>query len=197
MRPNRLASNLTKGLMLFLLLATGLSGCLFFGGRDAQETSSEEQIATGPTDLENTATGVRITVPDGWRVAREGLRKTADIYAVYPSRDLYAAVLSERAAVLSQFDLEDNATQYRRLIRSELDDYEGEDRLGTSSIDGKPAIQYEIRGRVDGVPVVYLHTTVKGADNYYQVVGWTTENGYEENEETLKAIALSFRKTES
>ncbi len=134
-------------------------------------------------------------MPDGWRVAREGLRQTADIYAVYPSRDLYAAVLSERAAVLSQFDLEDNAIQYRRLIRSELDDYEGETRLGTPSIDGKPAVQYEIRGRVDGVPVVYLHTTVQGTDNYYQVVGWTRADGYEENKATLKAIAESFRKT--
>lgn len=196
MRPNRLASNLAKGLMLFLLLTTGLSGCLFFGGRDDQ-TPSENQIADGPTDLENAATGVQITVPDGWRIAREGLRRNADIYAVYPSRDLYAMVLSERAAVLSQFDLEDNATQYRRLIRSELDDYEGEDRLGTSSVDGKPAVQYEIRGRVDGVPVVYLHTTIKGADSYYQVVGWTTEDGYEANEEVLKAIAQSFRETES
>lgn len=195
MRPNRLASHLAKGLMLFLLLATGLSGCLFRGDRDSSQPVESDQVATGPSDLENTETNVQITVPEGWRVVRDELRRTDDIYAAYPPEQLYAAVLSESAAVLNQFDLENNAVQYRRLIRSELDDFEGETRLGTPSIDGKPAVQYEIRGRVDGVPVVYLHTTLQGADSYYQVVGWTTEDSYQDNKETLKAIVNSFRKT--
>lgn len=195
MRPNRLASHLVKGLMLFFLLATGLSGCLFRGDRDSSQSAGSDQSAVGPSDLENTETNVQITVPDGWRVVRDELRRTDDIYAAYPPEQLYAAVLSESAAVLNQFDLENNAVQYRRLIRSELDDFEGETRLGTPSIDGKPAVQYEIRGRVDGVPVVYLHTTIKGADSYYQVVGWTTEDGYQDNKGTLKAIVNSFRKT--
>ncbi len=195
MRSNRLASHLVKGLMLSLLLTTGLSGCLSRGDRDSSQSVESDQAAVGPSDLENTETNVQITVPDGWRVVRDELRRTDDIYAAYPPEQLYAAVLSESAAVLNQFDLENNAVQYRRLIRSELDDFEGETRLGTPSIDGKPAVQYEIRGRVDGVPVVYLHTTIKGADSYYQVVGWTTEDGYQDNKDTLKAIVSSFRKT--
>lgn len=198
MRPNRLLKTCATGVMLLWLLTSGLSGCRFF--RDQQpaentETPEIEQVS-GPSDLENTSTGVRITVPDGWEaIGGSGLRRSKDLYARSSSGNLYAAVLSESKSVLSQFDLENNAEQYRWLIRQELDSYEGETRTGVNRINGKEAVQYEIRGRVNGVPVVYLHTTVQGTDDYYQVVGWASAESYQANSNTLKEIIESFRGT--
>lgn len=199
LRINRLRiGNLAKQLMAVVLvagLATELSGCRFARKDNQQaETATDENIDVA-SDIENTQTKVKITVPGGWVAVKDGQRRSTDIYAVSPADKLYAAVLSESQSVLSQFDLENNAEQYRWLIQKELDSFEKETRTGTTSIGGVPALQYEIRGQVDGTPVVYLHTTVKGVDNYYQVVGWTTADSYQKNKETLQDIIKSFRGT--
>lgn len=178
--------------MLTIGFGSGLSGCSRGDSPAAGEARGDEML-TAPSDLENNETQVRITVPDGWMAVRNGKRGAADIYASYEPAKLYAVVLSESISVLSQFDLENNAEQYRWLIREELDRFDGETPTKTDSIDGNSAVQYEIRGQVDGVPVVYLHTTVKGDSDYYQVVGWTTADSYRDNQEILQGIIKSFR----
>ncbi|MEL6778858.1 MAG: hypothetical protein AAFO06_16540 [Cyanobacteria bacterium J06597_16] len=194
-----------KGMMAALLLSTGLSvglsaglsGCQLLGRQQkaAPEKAVDENIDV-PSDIANTQTNVRITVPRGWVAVKNGQQRgTTDIYAVSPENKLYAVVLSESTSVLSTFDLENNAEQYRWLIQKELDSFDNETPTDVKRVGGDPALQYEIRGRVDGTPVVYLHTTVKGAENYYQVVGWTTADNYLENKETLQNIIESFRGT--
>ena len=192
-------SRFAKGALILGLLTAGLSMSLNAcrsGGSDIEAPIGQaNQTANGPSDLENKQTNVKITVPSDWISAGDALRGSADIYASYPTEELYASVLSESKTVLSQFDLEDNAEQYRLLIQRELTDYERSTRTGIESIDGDPAVQYEIRGRVNGVPVVYLHTTVQGDNDYYQVVGWTTADQYADNKGTLEQIIESFRET--
>lgn len=181
-----------KGLVLLSVLAVGLGGC--FGSRDeaTDVTDSIAQPLNSPSRLENKQTNVTITVPTDWISAGSDLRGSADIYASYPLKDLYTSVLSESDATLEQFSLENNADKYRWLIEEELDAYEGSTKTDVTQVDGMPAVQYEMRGRVDGTAVVYLHTTVKGEDSYYQVVGWTTADRYAENKETLQTIIRSF-----
>ncbi len=169
----------------------GLGSCQFRTDNSVDTPTLQDQTFEGPTVLENTDTGAKITVPSQWKAANL-MRGDADIYATYSAQDLYASVLSENKAVLSQFALEDNAKQYRWLIEKELSDYETSTRTGVDEVNGDLAIQYEIRGQVDGVPVVYLHTTVQGANNYYQVVGWTRRDRYADNKETLQKIIASF-----
>lgn len=198
MRPNPFVNSLVKGLAISLLLAAGIGGCSFlrhpFRDRSASDAVAvSDTTINGPSDLENASTNVRITVPNGWVVAGSDRRGSADIYTTYPSQDMYAAVFSENVSVLNQFDLENNAKQYRWLIEEDMDRFEEESPTGLTSVNGNPAVQYEIRGTVNGQPVVYLHTTVKGRDNYYQVVGWTSEPQYRSNKGTLEAIIASFR----
>ncbi len=178
-------------LLIGMLLVTGLGSCRFRTDNSVDTPTLRDQIFDGPTVLENTDTRVKITVPRQWEAANL-LRGNADIFATYPAQDLYASVLSEDKAVLSQFDLEDNAEQYRWLIEKELSDYETSTRTGVDEVNGDPAVQYEIRGQVEGMPVVYLHTTVQGVNNYYQVVGWTRRDSYADNKETLQEIIASF-----
>lgn len=175
-------------------LAGGLSGC--WGDRDNSSfDSGDESINDGPAVLRNTATDVSIVVPEGWVKMGEDMRRSHDIYAAKPDSQLYASVLSEDETGLSRFGLEDNSEQYRELIRDELDSFEGETRTSVTRIDGRPALQYEIRGTVDGQSVVYLHTTVEGTDDYYQVVGWTSADNYRENKSVLEEVVESFEGT--
>ncbi|MEM6451724.1 MAG: hypothetical protein AAF703_15565 [Cyanobacteria bacterium P01_D01_bin.105] len=177
------------------LLTLCLSSCLSRPGSDTVDTVSGNESTTAASDVANAETQVRITVPADWTVIRDDRRQSADIQAVYPPSDLYAKVLSESASVLNIFDLENNAEQYRWLIQQELDRFEGETPTGLTSLNGQRAVQYEMRGVVDGTPVVYLHTTVQGSEDYYQVVGWTTEASYQINKETLQKVIESFRGT--
>lgn len=195
MRLNRPASSLVQGLLFTWLAVTGLGGC-GFGDRDSSEVEAvANQSVDVRSDLENQETGVRITVPAGWMSVDGGQRGNADIYASDPGQNLYVVVLSESSAALDRFGLTDNARQYRLLIQKELDSFRGEERTGVSAVNGRSAVQYEMRGEVDGVPIVYLHTTVQGTDDYYQVVGWTTESSYRENEDVLRDVVGSFRGT--
>lgn len=180
-------------LFVGLLIAASFVGCR--GDRDSASSTGDELIVSGPAVLTNTTTNVSIEVPEGWQKMGEDMRQSHDIYAAQPSGQLYATVLSEDDSGLRRFGLEDNSEQYRQLIRDELDSFEGETRTSVNSIDGLPALQYELRGTVDGQSVIYLHTTVEGTDGYYQVVGWTTADGYRENKEVLEEVVESFEGT--
>lgn len=174
-----------------MVLATGLSSCLF-GGDTPTGATANESIST-LSDIQNAETNVSITVPGGWVAVKDGQRQSTDLYAVHPEDKLHVAVLSENKDVLSLFDFENNAAEYRWLIQEELDVFERETRMGTTSVNTAPALQYEIRGQVNDTAVVYLHTTVQGVNSYYQIVGWTTEDSYLENKDILEDIIASFR----
>ena len=51
----------------------------------------------------------------------------------------------------------------------------------------------EVRGRIDNLPVVYLHTTIEGAEHYYQVVAWTSAENYPSAKGELQTVIGSFR----
>ena len=194
--PKQIIRNFFYSLLLLSILTPSLSGCFFRKNQESAVANATEQVITDDRSaLENQNTGVRIAVPNGWIAASSAQRGSADIYATYPPNQLYTMVVSENAAGLSRFGLEDNAETYRWMIRQKLDTVESETRTGIDSIGGDKAIQYEIRGVVDGVPVVYLHTTIEGIDKYYQVVSWTTAERYLDYKETLKAITQSFQET--
>lgn len=179
--------------MAIALLTVGLTGC--FGDRNTSDRNGDESINSGPAVLRNTTTDVSIVVPEGWIKMGEDMRRSHDIYAAQPEQQLYASVLSEDETGIRQFGLEDNSAQYRNLIKDELDDFEGETKTSVTRIDGRPALQYEIRGTVDDQPVVYLHTTVEGTNDYYQVVGWTSADRYRENKNVLEKVVASFEGT--
>lgn len=180
--------------LLSVLLVASLTSCRT--NEDSEAVSNgDEFINDGPAVLRNTGTDVSITVPSGWMKIGEDLRRSHDIYATQPSKLLYATVLSEDNADLKRFGLADNSLQYRKLIRDGLDNFEDETKTDVTRIDGHKALQYEIRGTVDDQAVVYLHTTVEGADGYYQVVGWTTADRYRENKDVLEDVVESFEGT--
>lgn len=176
------------------MIAVSLAGC--WGDRTPDGADAGDEFVTdGPAVLRNTNTDVSITVPDGWIKMGEDMRRSHDIYAAQPANQLYASVLSEDEDGIGRFGLEDNSEQYRKLIRDELDSFEGETKTAVTAIDGRPALQYEIRGTVDNQSIVYLHTTVEGTDDYYQVVGWTTAERYRENKNVLEGVVESFEGT--
>lgn len=190
----RLVRIFFSGLLLLSVLTPGISGCSSRGKQNSADAIAPDQPIPNRSALENPNTGTRIIVPSGWTASGSVQRGSADIYTTYQNK-LYTMVVSENATGINRFGLEDNSDTYRWLIRKRLDTLESETRTGVDSIGGDKAIQYEIRGIVDGVPVVYLHTTIEGIDKYYQVVSWTTAERYADEKGTLQAITQSFQET--
>ena len=102
-------------------------------------------------------------------------------------------VLAEDSTGLETFTLTDNSSAYRRLLAESLDQSEGQSPTGVTSVNGKNAVQYEIRGVVDNQPMVYLHTTIVGESSYYQVIGWTKAENYDTRRTELQTVIESFR----
>ena len=189
---------------LRLGLAAGLLSLTLIGCSDPASTDAE----TGATEvspqvvrrtlrgrtLRDASQRVQVQLPRGWEPAPSGtLHDSADIYARNVDERLYLLVVSENDSNVQRFGIDDNAHEYRMLLANALDSPPELTRTDVNEINGPSAVQYEISGRVDGVAVVYLHTTVVVEDTYYQIVTWTEESRFPIAEEEFQEVIGSFR----
>ena len=66
-------------------------------------------------------------------------------------------------------------------------------KSGQFRIGGYPAVQYQLRGSVDKVKLVYFHTTVEGPNSFHQIVAWTLPSRLTKNEPVLQGVIRSLR----
>ncbi|NEP16546.1 MAG: hypothetical protein F6J97_06515 [Leptolyngbya sp. SIO4C1] len=178
-----------------LILGLTIGSCFLRPGGNSETVSpvSIEDLSDGQKLITNESEGIRLTIPEGWELVEE-LRPDADIYAANEPENMYVMVLADdEDSLIGEFDLADNARQYRSIIVRQLDQYEGQTPTSVTSVNGQPAEQYEIRGQIDNTPIVYLHTTIRGEANYYQVVGWTRADRYETAQRQLQDVVETFR----
>lgn len=179
-------------------LLMGLVGCARFGDRtkDVINAITVENLSNGETLLTNEESDVQLTLPQGWVDVRANLRPGADLYVAREDQSMYVLVLADqKTSQIEDYGLADNASQYVSYLDWELTDEQPEQVTPLNSVNGLNARQYEVRGKVDNLPVVYLHTTLEGEENYYQVVAWTTAANYETAKEELQTVINSFRAT--
>lgn len=134
---------------------------------------------------------LRITVPSAWQ-EKKGLNDSADLQAAYTPSEMYVIVLSEPKEDLQEMTLEGHSKITREALLEGVKDpvVTGPFAL---QVDGRPAIQYEIRGGVDHIKVVYLHVTVDGQKFYHQILAWTVPSRFEANKPTLEGIIQRFK----
>jgi len=182
-------------LSAFLLL--GATSCDRFGDRtkDVIDAISIQNLSNGQVQLRNEESDVELTLPNGW-VDVQNLRPDADLYAAREDRTMYVMVLADpKGADIGALGLSDNATQYLSFLDRGLTQEQAEVPTSMTALNGMNALQYEVQGRVDNQPVMYLHTTVEGQTNYYQVVAWTTVENYGAAKDELQTVIQSFRGT--
>lgn len=159
-----------------------------------QQPTATQSLVVSPAGrlLRNAQGQVELLLPTGWQ-ADGRLNERADLQASNELLNLYVIVLSENKGALSQFTLGDNSSYYRRLLVQGLTKLESQQITNVTVIDGKPAVQYEIRGELEGQKVVYLHTTMATDDRYYQIVSWTKADLYNQHRQELQNVIGSFR----
>ncbi|MGD1856808.1 MAG: hypothetical protein ACFB2W_21445 [Leptolyngbyaceae cyanobacterium] len=184
-------------LLVVTVVSLLLGSCDRFGDRtrDVIDSISIQNLSNGQTRLTNENSDIELTLPDGW-VDVHNLRPDADLYAAHEDRTMYVMVLSDpKQSEVGTFSLANNSDQYLSFLDRGLTQEQAEVPTTMTSLNGLDAVQYEVRGRVDNLPIVYLHTTVEGDDNYYQVVAWTTAENYGSAKGELQTVIQSFRGT--
>ena len=135
---------------------------------------------------------VAITLPEGWEDAAELPNKVAQIKAKNIAISAFAVVLSEPRDDFVDMTLE----RYAQIV---LD--EGKERLRDRhvsepkklTVNGYPALQYDITASTDTVKLVFVRTIIESPTRYNEVVTWTTPSHVAKAKPQMEAILKSFR----
>jgi hypothetical protein len=185
------------------LLALGLTGCSTLGlSRSSPDSSAmtNQYVDRGFRGdmLVSRMKPVQLRLPSGWRAAPSGtLHGNADLEAYNLDQNMFLVVLGENRTAVAPGGLEEQATIYLQLLKGGFSQVlTNQARVGTNSLNGFPAVQYEVSGNVNQQAIAYLHTTVELGEEYYQVVVWTPEDQRAVNADAMRAVVEEFRSTQ-
>jgi rubredoxin/bifunctional DNA-binding transcriptional regulator/antitoxin component of YhaV-PrlF toxin-antitoxin module len=161
---------------------------------DARKSTDPAEVTTGaaasPTVLTSSDGQCQITIPAGWKEARN-LNPRAALQAAKSLDDLYIFVIAR-----SRKDFKMALDRFTDLTRS---DYAGVvtspqfTRPDSTTVNGQAAMQYEVRGIVNGTKVAYLNTTIMTEKNLYQVVAYTLDSKFDKNKHALDEVTKTLR----
>jgi len=130
----------------------------------------------------------QVVLPKGWEPAPD-LNPQAQIQAANPAQQMYLIVRSQPRTDLGSLTKESFSEQSRQLLTDQLTQVEQQgpsDRI--TQVAGFPAVQYEIRGALNDIGVVYLHTTVETPDAFTQILTWTSPADFARNEAAMQEL---------
>lgn len=133
----------------------------------------------------------QITIPAGWSESKT-LHEEATIQASDILNEMYVLVFSENKDDFEGMTVD----KYSELTRSPILEAIKSPQLSSPlklTVNGYPALQYEIRGSVDNVKVVYLHVAVEGPDHFHQILTWTMPSLFEKNRSHMESVIASFK----
>lgn len=180
---------LRNSFTLFLLLSFTL-GCQFFS--QVQKKIEESQK---PNVITCTDGKCQLTVPGNWSPQKD-LNDDANLQAGNLRAEQYAVIISElKADFTSEVDL--NA--FTEIVRKGVNEtiktpIVSENRPLT--VNGYPAIQFDVAGSVENIKARWLYTIVGTPKNYHQILTWTLNSKYEANKPVFLDVINSFKEIE-
>ncbi|MCL2873250.1 MAG: hypothetical protein FWF41_09855 [Betaproteobacteria bacterium] len=146
------------------------------------------------TDQENQLK-VQIKVPADW-MTRKDLNDDAVIQSSDKASTLFLVVISEPK---NQFDKDAQLKDYADIvIENFLEKTEGQAKITKeavkTTVNGRPALQYEIERKMNKITsVTLIYTMVEGPKGFHQIMAWTYNSYWGEQQPLLKSITDSFR----
>lgn len=157
------------------------------GQADTSEPTSWQTLASPDGALE-------LNVPSAWSDQRELLNEEADIGAGNLVAEEYAIVLAElKSDFAADMALDAFCDTTVGTFVEGLSEVESQSEPATVDIGGSQALQREIRGTVDGLRIIWIHTCVETPDRFVQVVAWTLPSKFDKNETVLRDVTASLR----
>lgn len=134
-----------------------------------------------------------ISVPDDWRVTPH-IGKTAALRVTDPRNDGYLLVNTYPPGETKPVAFEQLAEDLGRGLLEALEDGQIS-KPRKLTFHGRPAVEYEITGRIGEDRFAYLSVLVDGRAAKHHLVGWSLEAGYKANRSALRKVAASFRES--
>lgn len=145
-----------------------------------------------PTVLTSPDGRFQLTVPGDWRKETE-LNEQASMQASHRVRETYVVVLSEsKSDFADEMTLERFTSTTRNNMLAGIRSAQSAEPQPVT-INGNPALQYELRGVIEGLNAVYINTTVETPEHYHQIITWTLPSRLEQNRPTLLEVTRSFK----
>lgn len=177
---------IAKKTLIFLVLS------LFLEGAGCALADQKTDSGTPLMDPEKT---IQVSIPSGWKEDRD-LHDSAELQASNRIKELYVIVLSESKEDFQDMTLDKHSEITRATLVKSLT--QPQTSAPTSlKVNGHPAVQYEIRGFINNLSVVYLHTTVETETNIHQILTWTLKSMYEKNKPVLQQVTESFKEVKA
>ncbi|MCI0602357.1 hypothetical protein L0156_05035 [bacterium] len=151
---------------------------------------ADQKIDAGAVLMDPEKT-IQVSIPSGWKEDRD-LHDTAELQASNRKKELYIIVLSESKEDFQDMTLEKHSEITRGTLVKSLAQAQTSAPV-TLTVGGHPALQYEIRGFINNLSVVYLHTTVETEKNLHQLLTWTLKSMYDKNKPVLQQVTESFK----
>lgn len=175
------------------LAVLGLSACIGLAGVTIPMAQSWAQTgSTRQNYAYSTDNSSRLVVPSRWE-ERSDLNAEANLQVADLRAEEYLITISEpKSDFPGNWTFRNHADVTRQLLLDNLGGAASVSSPSQLTINGRQAIQYEIRATIQGLKVVYLHTTVDGANTYHQLLAWTLADRYPNNQSVLQTTINSF-----
>ena len=134
----------------------------------------------------------QLQVPEGWK-SRPYLNPDAEIQVGDLRNKIFLVVVSDPKATVGPLSLEAHSKLSRHALLSRLTRRRAIAGPIEIEIGGRPALQFEFEGRIEGVKVAYFHTTIDGETAFHQIVAWTKPSKRKRNWPAIDAVIQSFR----
>ncbi|MFA5505513.1 MAG: hypothetical protein WC423_08820 [Vulcanimicrobiota bacterium] len=168
----RMIKSKPLSLLYFLFIVLFLAGC----------------APSEPTVSQDTNKEFEVTLPPGWKMSTE-LNDEAEFQAEHVIQEKYLIVLTEPKDEVQEYANREEYSQATRTFVPGLKE-EGPVEL---EIGGHPAVQYILRGKVDGYDVTYIHTIQETPDKYRQIMAWTLDSKYDSYKAELQGVIRSVK----
>lgn len=136
-----------------------------------------------------------LRVPDGWVEKAFAALEEGELKVGSGADDACVKVLTEPKVILGQpMNRDEYARQVADVVKRNL---EGVSVSGPRSVrvGDRPAVCYELTGRVSGIAVLFLVTVVEGERHFHQIVAVSSSSRAGANRPLLEEITLSFRES--
>ena len=174
---------------LFLLLIFSL-GCGLINQVKKQVEESKK-----PKVINSTDNKCQLTVPGSWNLEKD-LNDVANLQVANRFAEQYTIVISESK---QDFGPKMDINKFTDLIRKEVPTAVPGAFITENNpitINGYPAVQFEVEGSIDDIKAKWLYTMVDAPNNFHQIIAWSLNSKYEKNKPVFLEVINSFKETE-
>lgn len=132
-----------------------------------------------------------LSIPDGWALKRKGqLTKEESAFDLIASHNAqYVAVIAEEANLGSP----ENVLKF---VHETIEKNGTNVRVGEASpivLDGRTFLAFNAWASVDKIPFGFQYYVYTGQEGTFQLIGWTVQNLFNRDADTLRNVMASFK----